>query len=207
MFSHMFNFSGVDITPMWIIAQVFAFFALCSMIYAMVFTKKKVHTQMAVMTFNALMSISVALQSNWIMIGIHGLAVVRDAVFIWQDKYHPNNRRLSISVILFFMTMSIIVGAITFGWWFDVFLITASMFVDYGSWAKGVHKIRISRFVFSSLAIVNFSLPRFFSPVGIIISSFAIASVLVFYARYFLKRRTSQPTALQQTLDKDAELG
>jgi len=153
----------------------------------MIFTKVKWQTQVAVIIFNSLMSVSVALQSNWIMIGIHGLAIVRDIVFILQDKFYPNNRKLSYSVITLFMTASIIVGVFTFGWWFDVLLIMASMFVDFGSWAKGIHLIRISRLTFASLAIVNFIV--FFNPIAIGIQAFAITAVIIFYIKLYIARR------------------
>ena len=182
----MFNIE-IDVTPLWILSQVFAFFALCCLVYAMVFTKKKWQTQLGVMGFNALMSVCVALQTDWVMFGIHSLAVARDIVFIWKDRYYPDNRAISISVIILFMTASVIVGIVTYVWWFQVFLICASMFVDYGSWAKGVHMIRISRFVFSALAIVNFLTFRF-NPTGVVISVFAITSVIIFYLRYFRNR-------------------
>ncbi|MCL2587680.1 MAG: hypothetical protein FWE31_05645, partial [Firmicutes bacterium] len=111
----MFNIE-IDVTPLWILSQVFAFFALCCLVYAMVFTKKKWQTQLGVMGFNALMSVCVALQTDWVMFGIHSLAVARDIVFIWKDRYYPDNRAISISVIILFMTASVIVGIVTYVW-------------------------------------------------------------------------------------------
>ena len=181
----MFDFE-LDTSTLGITALVFSGLALCVLVYAMIFTKAKRQTQVAVILFNVLMCVSVSLMQNWIMTGIHSLASLRDIVFIVQDKYFSKSKKFSFGTLGFFMTASVVVGVVTFGWWFDVFLVGASMFVDYGSWAKGVHKIRISRFIFSCLAIVNFLV--FFNPISIAINIFAIGAIVVYYLRYFKKR-------------------
>ena len=177
-----------EITWQWIASQVFALFALGAIVVAYQL-KKKSHTLVAVMSFNSAMAISSIMLSNWILVGIYSIGFFRDGVFLWREKYFPNNQKLSISVITMFMILSMAVGAWTFGWWFDVFLIMASMFVDFGSWMKGVHLIRISRLTWCTLVLVNHI--RFYNYLAIVIELFIITSIMVFYWKFFRRPKAS----------------
>jgi len=59
----------------------------------------------------------------------------------------------------------------------------AALFIIYGSWAKGVHLIRISRIVFCVLAIVNRAMR--FDVIGIVIEVVCIVAIIYFYIKYF----------------------
>jgi len=174
------------ITGYWITSQVFAFFALIAIIMAYQFKKRK-WTLSSVMAFNGLMAISSAMLSNWLLVGIFTIGFFRDGAFLLRERYYPNSRVMSHAVLYVFLIGSILVGVFTYRWWFDVPLVFASMFVDYGSWSKGLHRIRISRLTWCSLVIVNHI--RFYNVIGIGIEIFVIAAIAVFYIRYYHKKR------------------
>ena len=187
------DLSGVNLT-LWIISQVFAFFALVTIVYTMIFSKTKIKTLIFVICYNVLMLLSTVMLANWLLVGIYSVAVVRDLVFIWREKKYPSNKNLAIATLFTFLIISVTVSCFTISWNLSaLFLALAvtlqllSLFVIYGAWAKGVHKIRISRFVFGILAILNHIVFRNY--VAILIYLFSTASIIVFYIRYFRKKR------------------
>ena len=174
---------------LWIISQVFASFALIAIVIAYQLKNKK-WTLVAVMVFNGTMAVSSAVLANWILVGIYAIGFFRDATFLWREKYYPNAYLLSVIIVCAFMAGSVVVGAFTFRWWFDVPLVAASMFVDFGSWKKGVHWIRISRATWCAMVLVNHV--RYQNYIAIGIEIFILISVAIFYIRYFRKKERGE---------------
>ncbi|MCL2846866.1 MAG: YgjV family protein [Firmicutes bacterium] len=178
------------ITTGWIVSQVFTFFALISIICAYQIKKKK-WTLVFVMAFNAMMAVGSALLGDWLLVGIYSIGFFRDGSFLLVERYAPKNRALSIFVVCAFMAGSVVVAVIVAlignWWWFDIPLVAASMFVDFGSWKRGVHWIRISRVTWCSMVMVNHVRNQNIIAIGIEI--FIIISVAVFYVKYFRKKR------------------
>ncbi|MCL2570157.1 MAG: YgjV family protein [Firmicutes bacterium] len=179
----MFNFD----VPLWqwIVSQILASIALISIIYAFQ-SKTKARTMFFVAVFNFLMTFSVMLLSNWVLVGIYSVAVFRDLVFLWREKKYPKNTALSYVTLVVFLGASSIIGFFTWDWWFDTFIIVLGLFVIFGSWAKGVHLIRISRFVFCIITIINHII--FLNIIGVGIEVFVIVSITVFYIRFIKKK-------------------
>lgn len=178
--------------PIWIVSQIITVIALIMIIFAM---QAKVKTKTLILTilFNFLMATATILLQNWILVGIFGVAVFRDLVFIWREKYFPNNQPISYTTLVLFLVISTVVSLFTASWWFDYLLMTCSLFVIFGSWAKGIHLIRISRFVLSSLAIVNHIM--FFNITGVVVEVFSLLAITYFYFNYFRMKRSVDNTS------------
>ena len=205
----MFNFDYVR-WEFWIPSQIFAFFALIAMIYAMQ-TKSKAKTLIAVMIFNALMLISTALLwwqplFNWVLVGIYGVAIARDLVFLWREKKYPNNNKLSITTLIIFLSISVTVAGFTMNFSQDAWLLTlaiviqcVALFIIYGAWAKGVHLIRISRIVGASIILIQHILFQNFT--AIVVEVVSISAVILFYIRFFTQKK--QPTMQAASKEND----
>ena len=195
----MINFDEIDLA-FWIPSQVFAFFALVAIIYAMIFTKTKTQTLFAIIAFNIFIVISTALLSNWIITGISALAVARDIVFLWREKYYPGNRRISYATLFIFLALSIgIAVGLTIDWNLPTLELALALgiqvmalFIIYGAWAKGVHLIRISRFFYCSLVLINHII--FYNYIAIIIEAFAMIAIIVWYYRRLVVYRERNTT-------------
>jgi len=180
---------------MWIASQVFASFALASIVCAMLFSKTRKQILIFVILFNASMAVSSALVENWLLVGIAAVAVARDIVFLWREKYYPNNRRLEIGTLILFLAISTLVAGFTINWvpynpWHHVLAIftqVAALFLIYGAWSKGVHLIRLSRIGLCIVFIINHIL--FQNYVSIITEVFALGAICAFYGRYFYRKR------------------
>ncbi|MCL2847970.1 MAG: YgjV family protein [Firmicutes bacterium] len=188
----MFNFENVGL-PTWIISQIFAVFALVMIVLSMQ-AKTKIRTMIFLMVFNALMIVSTALLSQWLIVGISALAIIRDILFIWREKYYPNNRGAALVTLFYILSISIILSYLTIDWsWPTLHLVNAiilqlfSMFFIFGAWKKGVHFIKISRFFLAISALIYHII--FQNYTAVIIEIFCICSIIVFYIRFMVSKR------------------
>lgn len=161
----------------------------------MAISKTKTKTMIAVIIFNAFMTVSAALLGNWLLMGIVFVAIFRDIIFLWREKKYPNNRALSYATLVSFWVIAIIIAGFTIDWIqptpeliLAICIQLLALFIIYGAWAKGIHMIRISRFAFCTLAIINHLL--FQNYIAIIIETFAICAICVFYIKFFKKKGT-----------------
>jgi len=207
----LIDLSGVNM-PLWIVSQIFAFLALIVIVYAMVFSKTKTKTLVLIICYNALMFVSTALLSNWLLSGVYSVAIFRDLVFIWREKKHPSNKNLAVATLLFFWVISATVACFTINWGLPslqlalaIVIQCLSFFVIFGAWAKGVHLIRISRFTFDVFAIINYII--FQNYIAILINLFAMASIIVFYVRYFGKKRAQDKANPENSENQSQQQG
>jgi len=188
------DFSDINLA-FWIPSQIFALFALITMVYAMAIAKTKTKTVFAIIIFNLFMTVSVGLLENWVLMGIFAVAIARDIVFLWREKYYPENKVLSYLTLILFLVIVVVVAAFTVDWQSSSLrLILAigiqlmALFIVYGAWAKGVHMIRISRFAMCALVIVNHLIYQNY--VAIAIEVFTICAITVFYIKFFRNKST-----------------
>jgi hypothetical protein len=188
--------------PIWILSQVFAFFALISIILAFQ-SKTKTKTLLFTIAFNSFMSVATILLQNYVLTGIVAVAVLRDITFILREKYRPDSKVWSYLSLFFFLALSLTVSLITATWWFDYLLLVTALFLIYGSWAKGVHLIRISRVAFCALVIVNHVIN--YNYVGIVIEVFSILSIAVFYIKFYRYIRKQNQLKFEQDFNHQAD--
>jgi len=187
-----FSFDEISLT-FWIFSQIFALIALVIIIWAFQ-VKSKSRTLALIVIFNSLMAASTALLGNWLMVGIYCVAALRDVVFLWREKKYPDNRNISLATLLSFIIIAVAIAAFTIDWFADAPLLILAvviqimaLFIIYGSWAKGIHMVRISRISFSIFVGINHVL--FLNFTGVVIEAVSITTVTIFYVRFFAKKR------------------
>lgn len=179
--------------PLWIASQVFGFICVALAMWSFQ-TKRKANTVLLIGIANIFSAVSLALLANWVVFSLISVAIVRSFTFYFIElrieKGKPINRQITLIFTLLFMVASIIPVIFTWTWWFDWVLLVCSLFIIYGSWAKGIHLIRIACFSYDALSIVNHIM--FFNIIGLVQSILLTGSVIVFYVRYFIKKRKEQ---------------
>ena len=205
------DLSGVNM-PLWIVSQIFAALALAAIVYAMAISKTKVKTMIAIVFYNVLMLVSTALLANWLFVGIYSVSIVRDSFFIWREKKFPDNKALAYATLVLFLIVSIVVSVFTIDWGLSspqlalaIVIQIMALFIIYGAWAKGVHMIRISRFAFNVFSILNYFI--FKNYVAILSSTFTLISIIVFYVRYFRKKRAQDKANPENSENQSQQQG
>jgi len=181
---------NVDLWPHWITSQIIAFIAVLLGMYSLL-RKRKTETLLYGAFVPLFLALSVLLLDNWVVFYILLLAGVRNFLFSWfalrEEQGRPINPKITFLAMLSFMAATIVAVAFTWEWWFDWLLLASSLFIIYGGWAKGIHKMRIGFFSYDSLVIVNFIV--YLNVIGILMSVLLLGSTVVFYIRYFKKRK------------------
>jgi len=187
----MFNFDETGL-PIWILSQVFSFFALIAIVLCMQ-AKTKMRTLAFLMAFNALMIISTALLRDWLLLGICALGIVRDVLFIWREKNYPDRRDVALVTLFYILAVSLVLSYLTIDWAGGTLRITLAIIIQlmamlfiFGAWRKGIHLIKIVRFFFAIFIVINHIFVRNY--IAIAIEVFCFCSVIVFYIRFLLKR-------------------
>ena len=109
--------------------------------------KSQNRTLLFVAISNICMAISTAMFQNWILVGTHSLATLRDIVYVWQRKRRPNNEFLRNATLVFFIGASLAIFYFTRGWWYTYLIQAAALLVILTSWLRGTHPIRIGRII------------------------------------------------------------
>ena len=185
---------GVDASPaLWIISQVVTLIALAFIVYGFQ-ARTKGRTLICTAICNVFLTIAFSLLQNWQAVGIFGFAIFRDLTFFWRERKHPDNNKLSIATLWFFLIGAAIIAIFTIDWYVDTvgLIIRVSwqltaFFLIYGSWAKGCHVIRVSRMMFGAFAIINHV--WFANWAAILTEGVIIGAIIYFYVKFFLKKK------------------
>jgi len=189
---------GVDFY-IWVLSQVFALFALICIVIAFQ-SRSKDKTLLLTIIFNIFMTVSALLLKNYIIVGIVSIAVIRDASFLLREKHKPNDKILSYINLIVILIISFTVLIFVSTTLLDYLLMVSALFLIYGSWAKGVHLIRISRVTYNILAAINHLYVGNY--ISILIECFTTASIIIFYIRLFIKiKQTKIISENNQTSD------
>ena len=191
------EFIGVDASPaLWIVSQVLTLIALAIIVYGFQ-SKSKGKTLVCTAICNTFLTIAFILLQNWQAVGIFAFAIARDLTYFWRERKHPDNHKLSVATLWFFLIGAAIIAAFTIDWHaYTASLIIAvawqltAFFLIYGSWAKGCHVIRISRTMFGVLAIVNHV--WFANWAGILTEGVIIGAIMLFYIKFFMGRKNCE---------------
>jgi hypothetical protein len=152
----MLNFLTETVNPLWILSQIIALPAMFFIAKAFRYSDiEKDKARLYTVFHNLTLAVGSALLMNWIMATVLLIAGVRDLIFNWREKRHPDNRALSIGIFAFFMIISLVSSLITISWWFDWLLMGAALFMIYATWVKGMAIMFWGRFMISSFAIVS----------------------------------------------------
>ena len=180
----MFDFYNLPVPIwQWILSQVFGLAALVLVVIGFQM-KKKQRLLVFVAIANAMSVVMQALLTNYIMAGLAALVVVRLFVYAWlQEKRDKVPLWLDISILVVFLLANVPVVIFTAEWWFDWLFFGFVTFVTFGHWVKNHHVVRLSSIPTTIMILIA---AVFYSNImSVIIESFALISVMVFYARYF----------------------
>jgi len=177
--------------PLWIASQVFGFICVALAMYARQL-KRKANTVLVIGIANAFSAISLALLGNWVVFSLICVAIVRSMTFYFTELRIEQGKEIKKQItfifMLVFMIASIIPVVFLWVWWFDWIILCGSLFVIFGNWAKGIHKIRIACATYDTLVVVNYI--KFFNIIGIVQSALLVGAVVVFYIRFFRRKQT-----------------
>jgi len=176
--------------PLWITSQALALVALILFVIGMQM-KTKNKTLFVFVIGLAFYAGSAALLSNWIMVGIFVLAMIRNVVFLLLDRHSAKVPRwASVFTLVLFMVATVTMVAFTWNWWFDFVILGFSLFSIFGAWAKGIHMIRIANACISTVVTVNNIVNA--NLIGVVIEVVIIISIIVFYIGFFVRRRRAR---------------
>jgi len=187
--------------PLWIVSQVFAFFALVFTIWAWQ-VKNKVRMMMLVGLFSAFLAFSATLLANFTLGVLFGLAAIRNFVFCYLDMKVEQGihvpKRIPYTWAAVFATATIsstvvlvhIVGVDSVGPWLEWFICITLLGLIVGNILNGTNLMRVS---FISNRVFNIINHIYFSNlIAVIIAVCAIGSNLVFYLREFVAWRKTR---------------
>jgi len=87
------------------------------------------------------------------------------------------------------MTAQTVAVIFTWNTWFDWLFLAGNLFCTFGAWMKGPHLMRICNIQISILIIVNAVM--FSNLMSIVIETFALTSITIFYIRFFRNKSTT----------------
>jgi hypothetical protein len=191
--------------PLWIVSQIFAFFALIFTIWAWQ-VKNKVRMMMLVGLFSAFLAFSATLLANFTLGVLFGLAAIRNFVFCYLDMKVEQGihvpKRIPYTWAAVFATATItstvilvhILQVPRYAVWLEWLICLTLLGLIAGNVMKGTNLMRVS---FISNRVFNIINHAYFNNViAVIIAICAIGSNLVFYLREFIawmkERKTRQ---------------
>jgi len=180
----------VPVWPNWIVSQIIGFIAVVIGMYAML-AKRKTDTMFFAAISGLFLSLSLMLLLNWVVVAIFLMSSTRNFFFAWCESRREKGKevkpQITLAATVVFMIATVVAVAFTWTWWFDWILLASSLFIIYGAWAKGRHKIRIAFFTYDALIIVNYVV--FFNPIGLVMSLMLMSATTIFYIRYFRNKK------------------
>ena len=196
----MFNFDNFEFSTRWIISQALGVLLLTG-VFLVFQVKGKKKLIFFFGAYNFFATFMYFFIGDTVMMGISAIGVVRNIAFFWvetrREKIKPTYER---SILIFFLCLSVSSMALTWDgeFWFEWVLLAGSLCANYGTWAKGPHRIRIGNIIYSVCIIIQSI--RFLNIANILIETTVILSCIVFYFRFFHARRKKQETLALKTV-------
>jgi hypothetical protein len=193
--------------PFWIVSQVFSFAAIV-LVMVSYQIKHKPKMLAVIGGANLTIALSAALLLNWVVVILMMSAGVRNFVFAYLGNRDSKGQKtatwIPFVLMIVFMISIVVPTWFTWDWWLDWILVLTSLFIIYGAYAKGIHKIRIAFLGYYAFVIVNFIL--FLDVIGIVRSALGLGSVIVFYVRFAVtSRRGNFSPAVNDNLSEHIE--
>ena len=187
--------------PIWVISQIFAFFALVFTIWAWQ-VKNKIKMMLLVGLFSMFLAASASLLSNYSLGVLFGLAAIRNFVFCYldwrvsKDKYVPKYLPYIFAGIFIVCTVTAtaLLWPTGMALWLELLICVTLIGLIIGNVQKGTNLMRISFIANRSFNIINHL--YFNNVIAVIIAIAAIGSNVVFYIRQFVawyKERNKKP--------------
>jgi len=194
--------------PMWVVSQVFAFFALVTMFWSFQI-KDKLKMMLLLGLGTTFLSVSAALLGNWTLTVSFGIASVRNYVFCYFEWRALKERAVAkwlwyffAGVFIFVTTGSTVVlvhiiQVETSGIWVEWMICLTLIGLIIGNVITGTNLMRLSFMANRAFNIINHW--YFNNVIAVFIACMTISSNLIFYIRQFIswyrKRRLSTTAA------------
>jgi len=180
--------------PVWIISQIIGFIGVVLCVWSFQI-KSKVKMLVLVGAANIFFGLAAGLLLNWVVFWLLLVAAIRSFAFSYLEQRRVRGKRthksVSLSLMIVFIFVLIVAVAFTWIWWLDWVLLAISIFIIYGNYAKGIHKLRIGLTTYESAVIINYVV--FFNIVGVIQSILLLGAMVVFYIRFFRNKLRKPP--------------
>ena len=200
--------SSLDINfsdPLWIVSQIFAFFALVLSIWAWQ-VKNKIRMMLLVGLFSLFLAISATFLENYSLGVLFGLAAIRNFVFCYLDWRVSKGKNVFKWLPYIFagifavstMTATALLWHTGMALWLELLICVTLLGLIIGNVRKGTDLMRVSFIANRSFNIINHV--YFNNAVAVVIAIAAIGSNVVFYARQlaaWLHNRKNQTPAPQ----------
>jgi len=196
--------------PLWIVSQVFAFFALVTMFWSFQITNKiKMMVLLGLGTM--FLAISAYFLSNYTLMVLFGLAAVRNYVFSYLDWRTSKGNIVPKWVTYFFggvFVVSTVVSTVvlvhvlrvpTAGVWLEWLICVTLIGLVIGNVLEGTNLMRISFVVNRIFNIINHA--YFNNVIAVIIAMLTISSNIIFYIRQlvgWIKKRRAAAQVTEQ---------
>lgn len=145
---------------------------------------------------------------NWSLAGLKVVSIAKNLMFA---KTSQGKMKLwkSLVVLIIFSLISAVV--VFWAWWFsrlwfEWVILAVTLLSNFGKWAKGIHILRISSVIYRIAMIVN-SIFFYLNLTNIIKAVFVIATIIVFYIRFFTKKMRDKKPPAQITLEPEIQEG
>lgn len=155
--------------------------------------KDKAKTLRLAAVGNVFKALNYAFLLNWSLAGLKVVSIAKNLIFAKTSTGKVKFWK-SVAIFVFFCLIS--AGVVFVTWWFnrvwfEWVILAAVLVANFGKWKKGMHVLRGTAVFYRSVMIIN-SIFFFFNPTNLIKAVGIIISIIVFYIRWFAKRRKTE---------------
>jgi len=178
---------------MFITSQVFGVLALIA--FFITFQAKK---KVSLIIWNGialfLIAVMFAFLLNWVVVAIVLISVIRNIVLFWYEKKGDAIPKwINFCTMFLFMIATAVAGGLTWYFWYDWILVTASVATIPAIWYNRLHLFRIALLVYAITLLIHNIITTNWMGIAIEVSS--ITSNIVFYTRLSIKKLRSLQSA------------
>ena len=180
--------------PIWVISQIFAFFALITMFWSFQI-KNKIKMMLLLGIGTMFLSVSASFLDNWTLAVLFGLAAIRNYVFSYLDWRVSKGKKVYKWLPYFFagvfvtstVTATALLWPLGMSLWLEVLICVTLIGLIIGNILKGTDLMRISFVLNRIFNIINHI--YFNNAIAVIIAMLTISSNLIFYTRELIAWR------------------
>ncbi|MCL2087931.1 MAG: YgjV family protein [Oscillospiraceae bacterium] len=183
--------------PVWIVSQVFAFFALVFLVWSFQM-KNKIVIMLLMGLGSAFLGLSAICLGNYSVGMLFWLTAVWNFVFTYLDwrisrgkRVHPKLKYIFAGIFaILTITATSFLWTLGMALWLEIMICVTLLGLILGSVLKGTNIMRVSFITNRVFNIINHI--HFNNPIGVIIASTAIGSNVVFYIRQMIAKNNAE---------------
>ena len=174
---------------MFIVSQVFGLINI-GIAFIKYQYKEKAKTLKLSAVGNVFKALNYAFLLNWSLAGLKVVSIAKNLMFAKTSK---GTMKFWKSLTIFIAFSLVSVGVVVVAWWFsriwfEWVILAVVLFANFGKWAKGIHILRGSQFLYRAVMIIN-SIFFFLNPTNIVKAIAVMTSIIIFYIRLLREKR------------------